>query len=221
MSLFTNPNFIVHIIRSQGGHEYFGEETWLLLQALVELETRKMLETAAKFMRNDRRDVILPEDMDLALSHLGHNDIILAREMAHYRIDGTQALREDPAFQSVEELFRQELKSLGNTVFEEPALKGSWIYIKGKIPSTNENIKLKCLADMRTSKAHEKEEKKKVFNIFKDDPISLMTKEQLDYFQKVTAQISAGTLETGFRVHGNLLNMVPFFLKFLTSMEIN
>ncbi len=37
MSLFTNPNFIEHVIKSQGGGDIFDPDAYLLLQALIGL----------------------------------------------------------------------------------------------------------------------------------------------------------------------------------------
>jgi hypothetical protein len=54
-------------------------------------------------------------------------------------------------------------------------MRGQWIYIKGKIPTTSENINLKCLSQLNIHKSHANEEQKKLYNIIKDDPFSLLT----------------------------------------------
>ena len=63
MSLFTNFSFISQIIKHQGAAEYFDSNSLPVLQALIEGETRKMAEIASKFMHNDRRDHLIPEDI--------------------------------------------------------------------------------------------------------------------------------------------------------------
>lgn len=63
MTLFTNPNFIDHIVKSQGAEALVGQEHYALLQTLIECETRLLLETALKFMRRDRRDELSSEDV--------------------------------------------------------------------------------------------------------------------------------------------------------------
>jgi hypothetical protein len=58
MTLFTNPNFIDHIVRSQGVDLIIDQDHYPSIQTLIEIETRLILETAAKFMRRDRRDFL-------------------------------------------------------------------------------------------------------------------------------------------------------------------
>jgi hypothetical protein len=58
MTLFTNPNFIDHIVKSQAADTVITQENYVLLQTLVEMETRLLIETALKFMRKDRRDAL-------------------------------------------------------------------------------------------------------------------------------------------------------------------
>lgn len=43
MTLFTNPNFIDHIVKSQAGESFIAQEHYPLLQTLIELETRHLL----------------------------------------------------------------------------------------------------------------------------------------------------------------------------------
>lgn len=58
MTLFTNPNFIDHIVKSQGAADHIDQQHYPAIQTLVELETRLLLETAIKFMRHSRRDTL-------------------------------------------------------------------------------------------------------------------------------------------------------------------
>lgn len=55
MSLFGNQNFINQIIKEIGLSKV-NEETCEILQALVEIETRKLIQHSAKFMNSDHRD---------------------------------------------------------------------------------------------------------------------------------------------------------------------
>jgi histone H3/H4 len=66
MTLFTNPNFIDHIVKSQAADSAITQDQYVLLQTLVEMETRLLIETALKFMRKDRRDSLNSEDVSLA-----------------------------------------------------------------------------------------------------------------------------------------------------------
>jgi histone H3/H4 len=66
MTLFTNPNFIDHIVKSQGADEAIPQEHYTSLQTLIELETRLLLENALKFMHRDRRDTLSLQDIENA-----------------------------------------------------------------------------------------------------------------------------------------------------------
>jgi len=44
---------------------------------------------------------------------------------------------------------------LGANVLEGPKLRGQWIYIKGKIPTTSENVNFKSLSQLNSTKEHE------------------------------------------------------------------
>ena len=72
MTLFTNPNFIDYLIRSQGADRLIPQEHYPALQLLVELETRTLLENAIKFMRNERRHTLTPHDITLAAQLINH-----------------------------------------------------------------------------------------------------------------------------------------------------
>jgi histone H3/H4 len=76
MSLFTNQNFISQIIKQQGAVDFFDADTYAVLQALVEAETRKMVEKASKFMHSDRRDYLTPDDIENAMKDMGHDDLV-------------------------------------------------------------------------------------------------------------------------------------------------
>jgi histone H3/H4 len=72
MTLFTNPNFIDHIVKSQAADLDITQDQYPILQTLIELETRLLIETAIKFMRNDRRDSLHIEDITLAAKENMH-----------------------------------------------------------------------------------------------------------------------------------------------------
>lgn len=77
MTYLTNPNFVDHIIKSQGAEALFGPAEVQSLGLLIEMETRLLLETAFKFMDKDRRDVIKLEDVAEAARENGHAQLIL------------------------------------------------------------------------------------------------------------------------------------------------
>jgi len=94
-------------------------------------------------------------------------------------------------------------------------LVGKWILVKGVVPSTNDNIHLRCLSQL-SPKEKEQAERQQLFNVIKDDPYSLLTKEQSDYFFKITNIIGVNpSPPPNFNIQGDLNNLLPFFLKYL------
>lgn len=79
MTLFTNPNFIDHIVKSQAADSVITQDQYVLLQTLVEMETRLLIETALKFMRKDRRDSLSSEDVSLAARENMHGEMVLSQ----------------------------------------------------------------------------------------------------------------------------------------------
>lgn len=79
MTLFTNPNFIDHIVKSQAADSVITQDQYVLLQTLVEMETRLLIETALKFMRKDRRDSLNSEDVSLAARENMHGEMVLSQ----------------------------------------------------------------------------------------------------------------------------------------------
>lgn len=84
MTLFTNPNFIDHIVKSQAADPLIAQDQYALLQTLIELETRHLVETALKFMRRDRRDVISADDVVQAARENMHGEMVLTVQGAEY-----------------------------------------------------------------------------------------------------------------------------------------
>jgi histone H3/H4 len=84
MTLFTNPNFIDHIVKSQAADLHITQEHYAVLQTLIELETRLLVETAIKFMRRDRRDALITEDVALAAKENLHSEMVLYTGGAQY-----------------------------------------------------------------------------------------------------------------------------------------
>ncbi len=128
-------------------------------------------------MRRDRRDEVSSEDVVQAARENEHGEMVLVVQGATYESRNEQVLRVDRTFASPEALFEEEMKVLGITALEEPRLRGQWIYLNGKVPSTPDNAGLKTLAQLTSAREHEAEEKKKLFNIIRDESISLLTKE--------------------------------------------
>jgi len=55
-----------------------------------------------------------------------------------------------------------------------------------------------------------------LFSIIKDDPFSLLTKEQTDYFIKITSVIASNPNPVPkITADGDLNSLLPFFLKYL------
>ena len=75
MTLFNNQRFAGHIA---GKHHSALAPHFATLQHIVELETRHTLETAIKFMRRDRRDILSLEDIETAVRELNHREIKLS-----------------------------------------------------------------------------------------------------------------------------------------------
>lgn len=120
-----------------------------------------------------------------------------------------------------------------------PTLRGRYIYINKKIPKTNENHQLKSLEDIKQIKMHQDEEKKKNFNIIRDEPQSQLTKEEIDYYNEIVGyltnnvgtNVSNGkdieneTSESGndfdIEVKGCIVNILPLILKFIINLGVN
>jgi histone H3/H4 len=100
MTLFTNPNFIDHIVKSQAADSLIGQEHYALLQTLIELETRHLLETALKFMRRDRRDALSAEDLVQAAREQHHGEMVLLVQGAQYESKNEQIFRVDRTYAS-------------------------------------------------------------------------------------------------------------------------
>lgn len=49
----------------------------------------------------------------------------------------------------------QQLNLLDNRQLEVPRLTGRWIYVKGKVPSTSENVNIKRLEHVKEGGKHE------------------------------------------------------------------
>lgn len=56
MSLFKNQNFVTQLAQHYGIEEELDVKVSALAQALVENETRKLLENSVKFMRAGKRE---------------------------------------------------------------------------------------------------------------------------------------------------------------------
>ena len=83
MTLFTNSNFIHHIVQTQGVDSNLDKQNYPVLQTLIELETRLLIETAIKFMRRDRRDTLSLEDIEAALREQGQQDLVITPMGTH------------------------------------------------------------------------------------------------------------------------------------------
>ena len=85
MSLFTNPNFIDQIIKSQGGEELIMQEQYVLLQTYIEIETRHCIESAIKHMHQDRKDAIDFEDVEQGAKDQLNGDLGILELKGKYR----------------------------------------------------------------------------------------------------------------------------------------
>jgi hypothetical protein len=75
---------------------------------------------------------------------------------------------------------------------------------------------------MQNEKSFESEQKRTLVNIIKDDPLSLLTKDQAEYFELMSDAIRMNINPKGkFTLEGDLNSILPFFLKFLGEQEIN
>lgn len=113
------------------------------------------------------------------------------------------------------------MRALGTGALEEPRLRGQWIYLKGRVPATSENANLKTLAQLTSAREHEAEEKKKLFNLIRDEGVSLLTKEEAEYFRRIAQAIHSESIPVGgFSVEGHLGRLLPFFLAYIAG-ELN
>jgi hypothetical protein len=172
-------------------------------------------------MRRDRRDGLAADDLAQAAKENLHGEMVITAQGAEYESKNEQIFRVDRTYASPEALFEEEMKVLGTVVLEEPRLRGQWVFLHGKVPSTPDNANLKTLAQLTSAREHEAEEKKKLFNIIRDEGISLLTKEEADYFRRTAQAIYADAVPAGgFTVEGNIGRLLPFFLAFIGA-EIN
>lgn len=58
-------------------------------------------------------------------------------------------------------------------------------------------------------------------NVIKDEPYSLLTKEQTDYFYKITSIINSNIKPQKFVIQGNVNSVFPFILKYLGNVPMN
>lgn len=154
MTLFTNPNFIDHIVKSLGAETLIEQENFAALQALIELETRLLLESALRFMRKDRREQLAVEHVEEGARHNGHADLTVYYQRGRFTAlpQSELILREDKLYSEPEDLFREEIRILSSAVMEPPKLRGQWVLIKGKIPATGDNANFKSLSQLTTSR---------------------------------------------------------------------
>lgn len=94
-------------------------------------------------MNRDRRDVLTIEDLEQALRDSNHDLVITP--CAHYQPTEEGAPREDKLYTSPSSIMEEQLRLLGNRQLEGPRMSGRWIYLKGKVPSTSENVNIKKL----------------------------------------------------------------------------
>lgn len=130
-------------------------------------------------------------------------------------------MKEDPIIASPAALMEEQLRLLSNRQLEAPRLTGRWIYVKGKVPSTSENVNIKRLEQLKEGGKHEWEEKRKLCNIIKDNPYSYLTSEQSDYFISVSKAIATDSAPQGLPLNGDLTSLMPFLLKLLGSLSLN
>lgn len=220
MTLFTNSNFIHHIVNSQGLETSFEKQHDPALQTLIELETRLIVETAIRFMRRDRRDILSLEDIELALREHNHQDLVVT-PYGTYSAKDEFIVKEDPVIASPAALMKEQLDLMDGRQLEAPRLAGRWIYVRGKVPSTSENVNIKRLEQLKEGGKHEWEEKRKLCNIIKDNPYSYLTAEQSDFFINVSKAISGDSAQQGLPLTGDLTSLMPFLLKLLGSLPLN
>jgi hypothetical protein len=114
MTLFTNPNFIDHIVKSLGAEAVIDQDNFAALQAFIELETRLLLETSLRFMRKDRREQLAVEHVEEAAKENGHADLTIYYQRGKFQSlpQSELILREDKLYNEPEDLFREEIRIL-------------------------------------------------------------------------------------------------------------
>ena len=66
----------------------------------------------------------------------------------------------------------------GGKPLSRPSLEGRWVLLQGRVPRTNENQHLRSLSEMQSRREEQRQQKSKVINVIRDQPLSLLTKEQ-------------------------------------------
>lgn len=107
-------------------------------------------------MRRDRRDQLSLEDLELALKDLNHSDLLISPS-GHYRIQEEFIVKEDKVFTSPAAVMEEQLALMGSRQLEAPRLSGRWVFLRGKVPATSENVNIKKLEQLKESGKHEYE----------------------------------------------------------------
>jgi hypothetical protein len=90
------------------------------------------------------------------------------------------------------------------------------------VPNINENIQIRREVQMSESEKQEREERRKLWKIIKDEPYSYLNEEQSDYFLSICRLIEGDLAPRGnMALEGNLNSLLPFLLKFLGSRPLN
>lgn len=214
MTLFTNPNFIDHIVRSQNAERAIDQSHYSLLQSFIEIETRSVLELAFRYMVNSRRDSILDEDVLAAARDLHHITLPVS-------LPANPAKPQEDTLLTTRQLFDRETELL-SAFQSHPRLQAKWVYIKGRVPTIAENVSIKCLAQLSEQSNEDTGHRGQLFSVIKDDPYSLLSKEQLEYFRMVRDHILEDPWpKKTMPADGDLNGMMPFFLKMLGEGRIN
>lgn len=121
--------------------------------------------------------------MEHGLGNLGHGDLVVVEQEERYVRDGSFYVRRDVVYGSAKNYIEEELKALTLNSFAHPKLKARWVYLDGKIPRINENNMLKAKSEIITIREKELGEKHKKFNVIMDQPESMLTGYELDYFK--------------------------------------
>lgn len=95
-------------------------------------------------------------------------------------------------------------------------MSGRWVYINGKVPRTEENIHIRRYKQIREQDQREEDNNK--FSIIKDQPHSMLTAEEDEFYSCITSELSSGRVPALEGSNPN--NIFPFIIAYLLQSEI-
>jgi histone H3/H4 len=215
--MFRNEIFVSQVAKARGIEAEIKKDVARSILVILETQTLMLIETAAKYARHFRKEEIEFSDLECALKELGSRVTLADAEDSFVRHDNS-FIRKDFIVEKPEEYLSRQLGRLGRLA-SKPEVKGRWLYLEGRVPTTEDNLRVKTLDELRELRSKEIEEQNNKFNIIRDRQCSLLTKEQEDFLQRL---LGAEPAQLGLAARSyDLSTLLPFLLHHLLSAEVS